>query len=385
MKIVIDAYQMAPAVTGTDRQARNVLRELQLLDTANHYVVIVNERHRFVADVVTAPNFTLLPLRIRRLALWRGFGLPRIVRRERADVFFSFHNLAAPLVKNSKIVVSALDLIPFVYQRAYFRGFVNRWVRRPLVLGMMTAAVRLGDAFLANSQFTRQSVAQRFGIGADRLFVGQLQAEPAFFEKAGAERIAAVRAKYRLPERFVFCLGGSEPRKNVAAVIRGHHLLPGELQARYPVVVGGAAWQDTSLPIADDPLVRHIGFVDDADLPVLYASAAVFACPSLFEGFGLPALEAMACGTPVLTSNTTSLPEAVGDAAVLVDPGDVAQIRDGLEKILTDARVRAELIASGAENVARFSWRQNAEVLLSIFNRVCPCPRQERAARVAVL
>lgn len=380
MKIVIDAYQMAPAVTGTDRQARNVLRELQLLDSANDYVVIVNERHRFVADVVTAPNFALLPLRIGRLALWRGFGLPRLIGRERADVYFSFHNLAAPLVKNAKIVVSALDLIPFLYQRTYYRGFVGRWVRRPLVLGMMSAAARLGDAFLANSRFTAESVARRFGIPAERMFVGQLQAEPAFFEEHGPERRAAVRARYRLPESFVFCLGGSEPRKNVASVIRAHHLLPAPLQARYPVVVGGAAWQDTSLPIADDPLVAHIGFVDDVDLPVLYQMAAVFAWPSEFEGFGLPALEAMASGTPVLTSNTTSLPEAVGDAAVTVDPHDVGQIRDGLEKILTDAPVRAALVARGRVNVARFSWSQNAAVLLSIFNRVCPSPRRGHAA-----
>lgn len=365
MKIVIDAYQMAPHVTGTDRQARNVLGELQLLDPANDYVVIVNERFGFVAEAVTAPNFKLLPLRIRRRALWHAFGLPRIIRRERADVFFSFHNLMSPLVKNSRIVVSTLDLIPFLYQRTYYTGFVNRWVRRPLVLGIMKAAARRGDAFLANSQFTKRSVAGRFAIDPGKIHVGDLQAESVFFEKHGAARIAAVRAKYRLPASFIFCLGGSEPRKNVAAVIRGHHLLPRELQSRYPVIVGGAAWQNTEFATAGDPLVQRIGFVDDVDLPVVYSLAAVFAWPSEYEGFGLPVLEAMASGTPVLTSNTTALPEAAGDAAVMVDPTDATQIRDGLERILTDAAFRSALVDRGFANVARFSWRRNAEVLLS--------------------
>jgi len=139
----------------------------------------------------------------------------------------------SPLVKNSRIVVSTLDLIPFLYQRTYYTGFVNRWVRRPLVLGIMKAAVRSGDAFLANSQFTKRSVAGRFAIDPGKIRVGDLQAESVFFEKHGEARVAAVRAKYRLPASFIFCLGGSEPRKNVRRSIRGHHLLPRELQSRY--------------------------------------------------------------------------------------------------------------------------------------------------------
>ena len=380
MKVVIDAYQMAPNVTGTDRQARNVLRELQLLDPVDDYVVIVNDRFGFVAEVVTAPNFKLAPLRIKRRALWHAFGLPRIIRRERADVFFSFHNLRSPLVKNSRIVVSALDLIPFLYQRTYYRGFVNRWVRRPLDLGIMKAAARLGDAFLANSQFTKRTVADRFAIRPEKILVGDIQAESVFFEKHSAARVAEVRAKYRLPAGFIFCLGGSEPRKNVVSVIKGHHLLPGDLQSRYPVVVGGAAWQDTEFPIVNDPLVHQIGFVDEADLPVVYSIAAVFAWPSTYEGFGLPAVEAMASGTPVLTSATTSLPEAVGDAAVLVAPSDVTQIRDGLERILTDADFRNALVERGFANVARFSWKRNAEVLLAALRGVVEDGRAGRAA-----
>lgn len=370
MKIVIDAYQMAPHVTGTDRQARNVLRELQLLDRDNDYVVIVNDRFGFVADVVQAPNFSLLPLQIMRRATWHLIGLPGIIRRERADVFFSFHNFMSPLVKNSKIVVSALDLIPFLYQRTYYRGFVSRWVRRPIVLGIMAAAARLGDAFLANSRFTKETVAARFGIDPGRIAVGDLQAEAVFFERHGEARAAEVREKYRLPASFVFCLGGSEPRKNVVSVIRGHHLLPREMQSRYPVVVGGAPWQDAAFPIVDDPLVRQVGFIDDADLPVVYGLAGVFAFASEYEGFGLPALEAMASGTPVLASNTTALPEAVGDAALLVDPKDPLQIRDGLEKILSDPAFRAALVERGTANLARFSWRRNAAVLLSLFESV---------------
>jgi alpha-1,3-rhamnosyl/mannosyltransferase len=141
------------------------------------------------------------------------------------------------------------------------------------------------------------------------------------------------------------------------------------MRMAHPLCIAGARWQGRELSTGGDPHVRALGFVDDADLPALYRLAAVFAFPSLYEGFGLPVLEAMACGTPVLTSNTTSLPSVAGEAALLVDPTSVSAIAFGLETLLGNAGERARLVAAGRSRVAGFSWERNAERIVEAIRR----------------
>jgi alpha-1,3-rhamnosyl/mannosyltransferase len=365
VRIVVDAYQAAGHVTGTDRQARNALTWLQRIDPVNEYRVIVNQRFDFVTERIGATNFRALPIAVRKRASWVAFGLPFLLRRLGADVFFSFHNLSGPLVKTCPTVLSALDLVPFFNREEYFRSLPHR----VFVLGVMRAAIRRADLVLANSEFTRRSVIDYFGLAPDRVIAAPLQADEAFLGDVDDARLQLCRRRYGLAPGFVLGMGGAEPRKNAARLIAAHRMLGPELRAEHPLCIAGAPWRGRELATDGDPHVRALGFIDEADLPALYRLALVFAFPSLQEGFGLPVLEAMASGTPVLTATTTSLPSVAGEAALLVDPTSPADIARGLRLLLTDGEERRRLAAAGRLRVASFSWKRNAEQILAAIER----------------
>ena len=366
MRIVIDAYQMTAAITGTDRQARNVLRELQHLDRVNDYIVIVNADNSFVSDIIIAPNFTLRPTLFKKRASWILFGLPFLLLKLRADVFFSFHNLTAPSLPLCRSVASALDLVPFLYQKSYYKGWKAYWFRRLIVLGYMRISTMTASAFLANSNFTRDAMVEYFHMNPKRFCVAYLQADPIFFEPIKRDEIQRAREQYDLPQSYIFTLGAAEPRKNVKNLALAHRAMPLDLRKKYPLLVGGSKWQNEDAHFSNDPYIQLTGFIQDVDLPAVYHEATVFAFPSFYEGFGLPLLEAMAVGTPVITSTATSLPEAAGEAAILVDPDNITELTHQLEQILTRPELRNDLIKKGRLHVETFSWKSNAERLLKL-------------------
>lgn len=368
MRIVIDAYQMRTAITGTDRQARNILRELQAMDQTNTYVVIVNADIPFVAEAVTAKNFTLHPIRLHKRASWIFLGLPLLLLRLRADVFFSFHNLTAPVLPVCRSVVSALDLIPFIYQKRYYRGWKSYWFRRVIVLGYMRIAIRTGRAFWANSQFTKDDLVKRFGVPAERVKVGYMEVEPYFAEQPTPDESRALRDKYQLGEHFIYAIGGSEPRKNNRLVIAAHQKLPAELRAQFPLVIGGGAWQGEKLEV-NDPYVRVIGFVEDHDHAHMFHLASMFVWASEYEGFGLPILEAMKAGAPVIASDATCHPEVAGQAAVLVPTGDAAALTTAMEQLATNPDERQKLSEAGRQRAAQFSWRDATAAIFDLLTK----------------
>lgn len=365
MRIVVDAYQMRPVITGTDRQARNILRELQQIDQSNEYIIVTNRDIPFVGEEVTAPNFTLHPIRLRKRASWIFLGLPILIWRLKADVFFSFHNLTAPPVAFCRRVVSVLDLIPFIYQKRYYRGWKSYWLRRVIVLGYMKIATQVGDAFWANSEFTKQDVVRRFGVAADKVKVGYMEVEPYFAHSPTNEEAAAVRAKYGITGEFLYAIGGSEPRKNNRLVVAAHRELPEELRRRFPLVIGGPKWQGESMEF-DDPFVTQAGFVEDHDHAHLYHLATAFIWASEYEGFGLPILEAMKAGTPVIASDATCNPEVAGGATVIFKTGDQAGLTAAMRGLLEDPDERKRLSQAGLEQVKKFSWRDAAMAIHSL-------------------
>jgi glycosyltransferase involved in cell wall biosynthesis len=363
MLIVIDAYQMRDAITGTDRLAHNLLRELQAIDTENQYIVIVNADQRYVSDVVTAPNFTLRPTRFKKRASWILFGLPVLLVRLRADVFFSFHNLVAPGLPVCRSVVSVLDLIPFFYQKRYYAGWKSYWFRRLIVLGYMRVATKTGSAFWAISKFTKDQMVDYFHTDPRKIQVGFLQADPIFSKEPSPGKLAALSDKYGLEKNYIYAIGGAEPRKNNLTLIAAHRKLPGELRSAYPLVIAGAKWQGEDLVKSDDPHVILAGYVSDEEHALLYHAATAFVCASRYEGFGLPIVEAMASGAPVISSNTTSLPEAAGKAALLVDPDDVNGMAEALRTLMTDKGERDRLVKEGSEQIKLFSWAATAKII----------------------
>jgi glycosyltransferase involved in cell wall biosynthesis len=370
MKVVVDAYQMRHNITGTDRQARNILRELQNIDHDNEYIVIVNRDEPFVSEAVTAANFHLYPVHFNKRASWIYLGLPLLLLRLKADAFYSFHNFTAPGLPVCPSVVSALDLIPFMYQKRYYQGLVHYWVRRPLVLGYMRNAAKTAAAFWANSNYTKQQTVDYFHVDPKRFKVAYLQADPVFESEPSAEALAKVRAKLGVRNGFVYAIGGAEPRKNNLLLIEAHRKLSAALREQFPLVIAGAKWQGEDLAESDDQHLILAGYVSDDEHALLYHAATVFVCASTYEGFGLPVLEAMTAGAPVIASGTTSLPEVASDAAIFFDPDSAEELAQALRRVLTDDKLRTQLRRKGLERNKDFSWHTTAATIHELIVRV---------------
>jgi len=227
-------------------------------------------------------------------------------------------------------------------------------------------ALRIADRIVTISRFTQQALLREHGISQDRISVLTPAPDPQFRPVTDEKRLAEARAHYRLPERFVLTLGSTDPRKNVATVVAAHRLLPS-----VGLVIVGPPWHGRNAGIWEDAAheVRVLGYVEDHDLPAIYTLSEVFVFPSLHEGFGMTPLEAMSCGTPVVCSNASSLPEAVGDAAILVDAVNVEALAAATEGLLGDAGARERLRQLGLAHVRGYSWERSAAGLLELLER----------------
>ena len=242
---------------------------------------------------------------------------------------------------------------------------------------MMPRFLGRAQAVIAVSEFTKRDAIRLYGLRDDKITVIYEGVHPRFVLSSPAQ-VAAIRRTYHLPEHVILYTGTIEPRKNLArlleayARLRSQPGLPGDLKL---VIVGKKGWlyqpffdRLGQLGLQDE--VIFPGFVPGEDLPALYGAANVFAYPSLFEGFGLPVLEAMACGTPVVCSTSSSLPEVAGDAALLVDPADTAGLANALQRVLSDSSLRSSLSARGTMQAARFTWEQAARATVAVYEHV---------------
>ncbi|MCA0453058.1 MAG: glycosyltransferase family 4 protein [Chloroflexi bacterium] len=226
---------------------------------------------------------------------------------------------------------------------------------------------------LADSEATRNDIVSLYGTSPEKVCVLLSGVSSVFKQINDTDLSMTTRRKYNLDDfQFIFTVGTVQPRKNYTRLIEALGILHSHGIKIHLVISGGKGWLDN--PIYETIAQRHmeeyvhfIGFADDADLPVLYNMAACLAFPSLYEGFGLPILEAMACGAPVVTSNVSSLPEVAGDAGLLVDPYDVDALANALQSLIQDEPLRQQLIEKGLERVKEFTWEKSARQLLGIY------------------
>jgi glycosyltransferase involved in cell wall biosynthesis len=237
----------------------------------------------------------------------------------------------------------------------------------------MPRFLRAADVIIAVSECTRRDAVRLYGIDQAKIRVVYEGVNPRFRPLDDREQLEALRHRYALPARFLLYVGTIEPRKNLPALFEAFKQigLPGVKL----VIVGKKGWlyDETFARLQALGLEREVvftGFVPDDDLPGLYTLAEAFVFPSLYEGFGLPVLEAMACGTPVITGNVSSLPEVMGDAGILVAPGDVGGLVTALKRVLTDSHLRAQMSAKGLAQARKFTWEKAAQETLAVYRRV---------------
>lgn len=296
-----------------------------------------------------------------RKVIWEQVGFPLLARRTAAPVHHVPY-FAPPLVPTAPTAVTIHDLIPLI---------LPEYARSPLVRlynALVSRAARRARLVLVDSESSRRDALRLLGLDPARVRTIYLAPDARVLRDVSPEEVDAVRHKYGLAPNCVLYLGGLDKRKNVPALMEALAALPPVVPWQLAIsgrVRTGASPLFPDLPAIAAGLdiqdrVRFLGFVPDEDKPALYRAATVFAFPSLYEGFGMDHLEAMASGTPVVCSNRSSLPELTGDAGLTVDPDDLPAFTDALRRLLTDAELRAHLSERGPQQAARFTWERCA-------------------------
>jgi glycosyltransferase involved in cell wall biosynthesis len=310
-----------------------------------------------------------LPVQLAKL-WWEQAGVVLAGRKARIDLLHSPY-WTNPLWSPWPTVVTVHDVIQLVLPE------YRMLARQRVYFGLVTRALRRATAIITVSECSRQDLVRTVGVPRERVFVVE-NAIPESLQRVDDEaRLDAVRARYGLGERFVLYLGANDLRKNLNRLIRAYAALPRPLRDTHQLVVAGRQWPRDH-PLYPDPrlVVKELGLegrvvftggIAEEEKAPLLSAATVFAFPSLYEGFGLPVLEAMACGTPVLTANRSSLPEVTGDAAVLVDPTSVEAIGEGLAALLESPERRRDLAERGVERASRYRWSEVAERTVQVY------------------
>ena len=310
-----------------------------------------------------------LPVQLAKL-WWEQAGVVLAGRRARIDLLHSPY-WTNPLWSPWPTVVTVHDVIQLVLPE--YRALV----RQRFYFALVARALRKATAIITVSECSRRDLIRTVGVPDERVFVVENAIPESLQPVTDQDQLDAVRARYGLGERFVLYLGANDLRKNLNRLIRAYAVLPRSLRDTHQLVVAGRQWPHDH-PLYPDPrlVVRELGLEDrvvftggipEAEKAALLSAATVFAFPSLYEGFGLPVLEAMACGTPVLTANGSSLPEVTGDAAVLVNPASVEAIRDGLAELLASPERRQDHAARGVERASRYRWSAVAERTVQVY------------------
>lgn len=370
MRIGINAQLCSPSSSyrnaGVSRYVRNLVHSIGAMEHAaeTHLFLPGSNRDPFPASCKLHHRAWQPENPLARIA-WEQFVLPGLIRRLNLDVFHSpMHVL--PVVCPTRSVVTIHDLTFMLYPETFpslQRRYLEFCTRR---------AVEKADAVIAVSECTRQDIIRLLDGEPERVFT-TVEAADDSFVPASSEKIEEIRHRYAMGDLSVLYVGTLEPRKNIPTLLSAFDRVRKAIGSDCGLVLaGGKGWlydevfrRIEALGLEDS--VRLIGYVPKEDLPALYSGATAFVYPSLYEGFGLPPLEAMACGTPVITSNASSLPEVVGDAGIMVDPHSVEELADAILKVLCDADIRQQMISRGLERAKGFSWQETARRTLKVY------------------
>ncbi len=379
MRIGIDYTAAVRQGAGIGRYTRQLVHALAELDTRNEYILLmagagIQKTELSLKAVAGRANMHTvgLPVSDRTLAiLWHRLRLPLWAElfSGRLDIFHS-PDFALPPVRRARTILTVHDLSFMRVPQCADASL------RSYLLQVVPASVRRADVVLADSQCTRADVIELLGVDPGRIEVIYAGVESRFQRVRDAQVLNAMRDRYHLPARFALGLGTLQPRKNFERLIEAYAQIRPEAGEEFKLVIaGGMGWMYEGIfeRVADLGLQDAVcfpGYVADEDLPALYTLADLFVFPSLYEGFGLPPLEAMACETPVVTSNVSSLPEVVGDAGLTVDPLDVVALAEAMQRVLDDAALREELVQRGVAQARRFTWARAAEKLLAVYGEV---------------
>ena len=374
MRILIDYTAAIAQGAGIGRYTRSLVDGLARIDSEDRFTLFSAERPTNARGFPSAPGFRTVtgPLNNRRMTiLWHRLRLPLPIETfaGRADVLHA-PDFSLPPTRGARTVVTIHDLAFMTHPECAvpsLRAYLNRVVPR---------ATHHADHIIATSQRTADDLVELLGVSPKQMSVILQGVDPSVRRVEEPERLRAAVARYGLRQPFALAVGTIEPRKNFSRLIEAFSLIRGRADGPEQLVIAGRkGWLyddvfQTVERLGLRDAVRFLDYVPDGDLPVLYSLAAVVAMPSLYEGFGIPVVEAMACGTPVVASSAGSLPEIVGDAGLLAAPDDVEGLAAQLVRAVSDAPSRAWMVERGYARVRLFDWDTAARQHLAVYRAV---------------
>jgi len=380
MHVAIDARMAQKPLSGPGRYAINLIRALSNLDNKNQYVVLqnINLRER----ITRAENFKTIWINHPPLSLRTIFWLRNILEKEEIQIYHSLYFLA-PLRVNYPRIITVHDLMALTFPdffqgrslpiKVYAKIFTNAFLR---------SSIACSCRIITDSEAVRDEIIQWKPEYKRKISVVYPGVDSAFVKENNQKRFENIKGKFDLTKKVILYIGNTRPYKNLPRLIEAFKLLRIDNEGQYQLVIGGGESRNLSflkglvysLDLQND--VIFTGNLTDDEVKALMNVADIFAFPSLYEGFGLPPLEAMACGTPVVTSNAGALPEIVGDAALLIEPKNVNSLYLAMKRLLVDQHLRDTLIKKGFERVKLFSWEKTAIEILEVYKQVAKMKRE---------
>jgi glycosyltransferase involved in cell wall biosynthesis len=371
MRIGIDATALPSQPVGAGNYIIQFIKALAQIDIDFELVVFIHQSKRALFDL---PVDAKIQWRLvadkspmQRL-IWEQTILPGQVRSARIDLLHSLH-YTQPVRLGCSSVVTIHDMTFFLFPHLHTRS------KRLFFPFAIRTSIRRADALVTISESTRQDTIRLLGVTPQKIFTTQLGVNDEFHVIEDKELLTEVRQKYGLPKEYILYVGLVEPRKNIPSLIRAYKSLIGQGTKHSLVIVGRFGWmyqevieQTEKLGLKDR--VQFTGYIPQDDLPIVYNLASLFVYPTRYEGFGFPALEAMACGTPVITTDISSLPEIVGDAGMLVPPDDEQALTTAIAKVLTDSTLYDQLKTKGLLRAKYFTWERTARETLKVYQHV---------------
>jgi len=368
VRIGIDATPLPAQPVGAGVYIIQLIRALAAELGAHHFIVFAQRSRRPLIDTpqLTGVEWIETPdLSPARRLVWEQVALPRLARRAGVDVLHSLH-YTRPYFLPCASVVTFHDMTFFLYPKLHTRS------KRVFFPWIMRVSARKAQAIIAVSENTRRDAMRLLKITPEKIFTVQNGIGAEFRPIDDAALLETCQKKYNLRQPFILYVGTVEPRKNLPLLLRAFARLAAQRADISLVIVGRLGWMYEEVFQLIEALglserVQFTGYVPAEDLPMVYNLAQIFVYPSLYEGFGFPPLEAMACGAPVITTASSAMQDQVGDAAILTPPGDEQALYEAMDRLVHDPELRRTLSARGRGQVAQFTWQTTAQNTLQVY------------------
>lgn len=356
--------------TGIGTYTYQLIYNINLMDKINRYLLFLPDEN--VSDLNPGDNIDIkLISEDRKENFWEEIDIPNILTDTGIDVYHVPQNgIGLPKIKNCPFVITLHDVIPYKMPETVGPQYYDIYMKE------IPEIIPLCDAIITVSNYSRDDIANTLSFPKDRIFVTHLAAEDIYFPRNKTLCREFIKEKYRIEDRFILYVGGFSPRKNITGLIQAFSIIKPKLKEPIKLVILGKKgrsyynYRDLAYSLGLKEDVIFTGYVPVEDLPCFYNAAYMFCYPSFYEGFGLPPLEAMACGTPTIASNTTSIPEILHDDVLYVSPEDVHDMAEKILMLIEDQKLHTQMSFNGLKRSSMYSWKRTAIETIQILSKI---------------